>query len=250
MKGVIVLMPVVQALVFGYAVTTDVRDVRTAVYDLDHSRASRELIAASSAPATSTWPSVSTDAEGARVNWTGQRRRRAALNHGFGAAARRANGPTLQVIVDGTDSNTAGIVLSYAAHRRDFPSRCWPSACTDGRRQANGAVGRRTGDARLVQRKPREPQLLRPRRDRPHRHARHADADVSMAVVREKGDRHHRADHGHAHHPAGVHPRQDGAVRAHRPIGRVLIALVGVFWFDVPIRGNLSGCSSGRGRCI
>ena len=41
MKGVIFLMPVLQVLVFGYAVTTDVRQVATAVYDLDNSVASR-----------------------------------------------------------------------------------------------------------------------------------------------------------------------------------------------------------------
>ena len=45
MKGVIILMPIVQALVFGYAVTTDVRNVHTAIYDLDQSGESRELIA-------------------------------------------------------------------------------------------------------------------------------------------------------------------------------------------------------------
>jgi ABC-2 type transport system permease protein len=44
MKGVIFLMPIIQALVFGYAVTTDVRHIRTAVYDLDNSVASRELV--------------------------------------------------------------------------------------------------------------------------------------------------------------------------------------------------------------
>ncbi len=43
MKGVIFLMPIIQVLVFGYAVTTDVKHVATAVYDLDNSVASREL---------------------------------------------------------------------------------------------------------------------------------------------------------------------------------------------------------------
>ncbi len=37
MKGVIFLMPIIQVLVFGYAVTTDVKHVATAVYALDNS---------------------------------------------------------------------------------------------------------------------------------------------------------------------------------------------------------------------
>ena len=40
MKGVIFLMPIIQALVFGYAVTTDVKHIRTAVYDLDNRKLS------------------------------------------------------------------------------------------------------------------------------------------------------------------------------------------------------------------
>ena len=45
MRTVIFVIPCVQVLVIGYAVTTDVRHVPTAVYDLDNSTASRELIA-------------------------------------------------------------------------------------------------------------------------------------------------------------------------------------------------------------
>src|SRR5450759_28672 len=44
MKAIVFFIPVMQTLVFGYAVTTDVNNVPTAVYDLDRSSASRELI--------------------------------------------------------------------------------------------------------------------------------------------------------------------------------------------------------------
>ncbi|HEY0591716.1 MAG TPA: ABC transporter permease, partial [Thermoanaerobaculia bacterium] len=43
MMGMILLMPIVQALVFGYAVTTDVRNVKLAIQDRDRSVESREL---------------------------------------------------------------------------------------------------------------------------------------------------------------------------------------------------------------
>ena len=44
MRTVVFVMPVVQVLVFGYAVTTDVKHVRLAVYDVDSSAESRELV--------------------------------------------------------------------------------------------------------------------------------------------------------------------------------------------------------------
>src|SRR3546814_19152087 len=45
MRGIVFVMPVVQVLVFGYAVTLDVKNIATAVYDLDNTVASRELVA-------------------------------------------------------------------------------------------------------------------------------------------------------------------------------------------------------------
>ena len=49
MRGIIFVMPLIQVMVFGYAVTTDVRDVPTAVLDFDQSVASRELLSRFSA---------------------------------------------------------------------------------------------------------------------------------------------------------------------------------------------------------
>jgi ABC-type multidrug transport system permease subunit len=40
------LIPMIQLTVFGYAINTDVRNIKTAVYDLDHRRESRDLITA------------------------------------------------------------------------------------------------------------------------------------------------------------------------------------------------------------
>src|SRR4030067_3464927 len=49
LRTMVFLMPLVQSLVFGYAVTTDVRHVPTAVVDFDQSVASRELLSRFSA---------------------------------------------------------------------------------------------------------------------------------------------------------------------------------------------------------
>ena len=44
MLAIILVTPVIQLLAFGYAVTTDVNHITTAVYDLDRSYESRELV--------------------------------------------------------------------------------------------------------------------------------------------------------------------------------------------------------------
>ena len=44
MRAVIFLVPIIQVIIFGYAVTTDVRHIPMALYDLDNTPASRELV--------------------------------------------------------------------------------------------------------------------------------------------------------------------------------------------------------------
>ncbi|MBZ0112490.1 MAG: ABC transporter permease [Thermoanaerobaculia bacterium] len=115
MKAVIILMPIVQALVFGYAVTTDVRDVRTAIYDLDNSVESREITAQFLASGYfHDVARVASDAEAQRLVDEGEARVVLRFNRGFGSAIRTGRTGQLQLILDGTDSNTAGIVLNYA----------------------------------------------------------------------------------------------------------------------------------------
>src|SRR4030066_2602103 len=44
MKAVIFVTPIIQLLVFGYAVSADVKNIATAIYDLDRTPQSRELL--------------------------------------------------------------------------------------------------------------------------------------------------------------------------------------------------------------
>ena len=44
MKAIVFVIPLLQTMVFGYAVTMDVNNIPTAVYDLDRSYESRELV--------------------------------------------------------------------------------------------------------------------------------------------------------------------------------------------------------------
>lgn len=109
MKGVIFIMPIIQALVFGYAVTTDVRNVATAVMDLDNTSASREPVARSKTPCTSPSPCASVTMTTCATRSTAAKSAPSCASTRASRAnclrdARRASIAPL----DGTDSNTAG----------------------------------------------------------------------------------------------------------------------------------------------
>lgn len=116
MRGVVFVMPIIQTLVFGYAVTTDVRDIRTAVYDQDRTPASRELVErfARSGYFRIT-EHLETDPRVVDLMDRGAAQAVLRIDAGFGEAARLGRPRSVQIVVDGTDSNTAGVVLSYAS---------------------------------------------------------------------------------------------------------------------------------------
>lgn len=116
MRGVIFLMPVIQVLVFGYAVTTDVKHVATAIYDLDNSVASREFVARfEKSGYFDILEYISTDSRARELIDHGRVSVVLRINRGFGEELRAGRTAKFQVIVDGTDSNTAAIVLDYSA---------------------------------------------------------------------------------------------------------------------------------------
>jgi ABC-2 type transport system permease protein len=111
----------VQTLVIGYAVTTDVKDVAMAIYDLDNSLESRELVArfthshdARGYPYFRVAEWIHHEAQVRDLLDRGTVTMVLRMNHGFGADVRAGRTGQFQAIVDGSDSNTAGIVLSYA----------------------------------------------------------------------------------------------------------------------------------------
>jgi len=115
MRAVIFIVPLFQIIVFGYAVNTDVKHIATAVYDLDNSVPSRELAARLQ---QSGYFDIITrvDGVGAIRDLIDHGRVKAAvqINHGFAASIAGGRTAPVQIIVDGTDPNTARIVLSHA----------------------------------------------------------------------------------------------------------------------------------------
>lgn len=128
-KGVIFVSPVIQLILFGYAVNTDVRDVATAVVDHDRTAESRALVEALTA------------SDYFRVTLTSNRPRdlEAALDRGqavvgleipvgYARELHAGTAPAVQLLVDGTNSNTATVAQGYAVrivqdHARDHAER-------------------------------------------------------------------------------------------------------------------------------
>lgn len=240
MKGVIFMMPIIQVLVFGYAVTTDVKNVRTAVFDLDNSIASREFVARFvESGYFDVVEHVEREGRMRELLDRGEVSAVVRMNSGFEDDLRAGRTARVQLIVDGTDSNTAGIVLDYSARiagefsekvlttrfkrlrgaaqqpaRVDLQTRAWFNENLESRNfYVPGVIAIIVMLITLML--------------------------TSMAVVREK-------EIGTMEQimVTPITPREFilGKTIPFALIGFadvILITVVGVFWFDVPIRGNL-----------
>jgi ABC-2 type transport system permease protein len=115
MKAIVFLMPTIQLLIFSYAVTTDVRHIATAVYDLDNTVASRDFISRfEKSGYFDIAEYVANDARTRELLDRGDVRAVLRLDKGFEEELRAGRPAPVQMLLDGTDSNTAGIVLSYS----------------------------------------------------------------------------------------------------------------------------------------
>jgi ABC-2 type transport system permease protein len=106
--------PVLMLLLFGYAVNTDVTGIKAAVLDEDRSGMSREFIREFTGGGYFTV----TAAEGSSDEMTALLDRGEAdmflhIQKGFAAGIRSGGGSRVQLIVDGSDSSRAGVILSY-----------------------------------------------------------------------------------------------------------------------------------------
>jgi ABC-2 type transport system permease protein len=104
----------VQLFIFGYAATFEVYNVSTAVLDLDHSQESRDLIARFAASGRfQIVLTAKNDAEIRRAIDRADAVVAIVVQAGFAEDLRKGLSAPAQVIVDGANSNTALIALSY-----------------------------------------------------------------------------------------------------------------------------------------
>jgi ABC-2 type transport system permease protein len=113
---VIFLAPIIQLVVFGYAVTTDVKDAALIVYDRDRTSQSRELVQALTAG--SYFRVVSTAARADELAVALDRGRAILaleIPRGFQGDLAAGEPATVQLLIDGTTSNTATVAQQYAS---------------------------------------------------------------------------------------------------------------------------------------
>jgi len=109
--GMALGLPLVLLMFFGYAMDLDMRQIHLSVFDRDQSRSSRELTAAfsgsgffrvtpGSGPVTG-----DLDADRAKVALI--------IEGGFSRDLKGGKGARVQVLLDGSDNSTAGVIASY-----------------------------------------------------------------------------------------------------------------------------------------
>ncbi|MBL7033779.1 MAG: ABC transporter permease [Candidatus Delongbacteria bacterium] len=112
--AIIFLMPFVQLVILGYAITTDVRNVGVVVVDQDHSRYSRAILASLETGETfQLLGTVPTERAARRLLDRGKAVVAVIVPHGFGQNLLRGEQPALQLLLDGVDGNSSGVALGY-----------------------------------------------------------------------------------------------------------------------------------------
>lgn len=110
----LIALPLIQVIIFGYAVTFEVFSVSTAILDLDHSQESRDLISRFTYTGRFHVVRIArTQADITRAIDRGDATVAITVYPRFAEYLRNGQSAPLQVIVDGTNSNTAMIALGY-----------------------------------------------------------------------------------------------------------------------------------------
>jgi ABC-2 type transport system permease protein len=113
--GIVIMAPIIQLTVLGYAATTDVKDVPIVVVDPDRSSESRALIARFQASDNFKLVGM-LDSTGQIDRWLDRGDAWMALSipPGYGERVQARLPVTLQVIADGTDANSTNVAMGYA----------------------------------------------------------------------------------------------------------------------------------------
>ena len=249
MRSMLFMPPLIQLLIFGYAANLDVDTAQIAWMDQDRTPESRQLLSEFQGSGRFV---IVADAAGRsgmqelldRGKVDGVVR----VLPGFARDVERGRATSVQVLLDGTNSNTASIVSGlreptiarYSSEVMDAAAASeaggagrWHRVRPVSRRGAAG--GRR--EPRLVQSRSAEPQLFYPRSGGEHHHAGDAVADRDGDRARKR-NRHHGAVDGDAAPADGADPGQDAAVRAGRLLGHGAGGGGGAADFPCSVRGK------------
>ena len=113
---VVIISPIFQLLVFGYAATTDVHHISTAVYDEDRSQASRALVQQFTGSGYFDYDYfISSPKEMDALLDAGKAQMVLHIPPRFSADLAHNHIAQVQLVLDGSDSMTAGIISGYAS---------------------------------------------------------------------------------------------------------------------------------------
>ena len=113
--GVVILAPIIQLNVLGYAATTDVKDIPIAIVDADRSTASRDLIQRFETSANFKIVAMpgSTNEIDSYLD-RGEAWMALSIPPDYGRKVASGRPTTIQIVADGTDSNSTGVAMGYA----------------------------------------------------------------------------------------------------------------------------------------
>lgn len=112
--GIIFIMPFIQIVLLGFAITTDVKNVTIAFVDQDNSKLSSRIIDAFTKTESFTFRGIASSSAEA-VKWIDDGYIKIALvvpPH-FERDLKNGQQPAVQALLDGVDGNSAGIALAY-----------------------------------------------------------------------------------------------------------------------------------------
>ena len=113
---ILIVPPILQMLVFGYAANFDIRNVSTAIVDLDNSQQSRELISRFvSSPYFNVQYRLDNAKQARELIDKGDATIAIEIDSEFAQKLEKGQTAQLQVIVDATNSNTALIASAYVS---------------------------------------------------------------------------------------------------------------------------------------
>lgn len=113
--GIVIIAPIVQLNVLGYAATTDVKDIPIAIVDADRSTASRDLVHRFESSAN--FKIVATLGSTSEIDPYldgGEAWMALSIPPDYGRRVAAARPTAIQVVADGTDSNSTGVAMGYA----------------------------------------------------------------------------------------------------------------------------------------
>ena len=116
MRGLLFAPPIIQLLIFGYAVNLDVENAAMAWMDQDHTPQSRELLARfEGSRRFQVIAAPESENEVAPLLDSGRADVLVRVLPGFGRDVLRGRTTSVQVLVNGSNSNTASLVATYAS---------------------------------------------------------------------------------------------------------------------------------------